>query len=112
MPIDKTFRETWKKSGQHKGHSVWEIDDSIIHGDVAGVDFSLCYGCGKCISACPTNVFELHTDENDRLVVDPINDADCILCLVCELVCPVDAISVRREGGSDETLKSLLRGSD
>ena len=115
VPIDKTFRNTWRKIGQHEGHSVWqsETDDSSrIHGDIVGVDFLLCYGCEKCITACPTNVFVTFTNDKNRLVVDPLNDSDCILCLVCEIVCPVEAISIEREGGSQDTLESLLQGSE
>jgi NAD-dependent dihydropyrimidine dehydrogenase PreA subunit len=49
-------------------------------------------------------------DEAGRQVVDPVKENDCILCLVCEIVCPVEAISIEREGGSDDTLDSLLEG--
>ncbi len=114
MPIDKTFRDTWTRIGQHDGHSIWQSDkdeSSRIHGNIVGVDFLLCYGCEKCITACPTNVFVTFTDERKRPVVDPLNDADCILCLVCEIVCPVEAISIEREGGSVDTLESLLQSS-
>ena len=115
MPIDKTFRDTWTRIGQHDGHSIWQSDkdeSSRIHGNIVGVDFLLCYGCEKCITACPTNVFVTFTDERKRPVVDPQNDADCILCLVCEIVCPVEAISIEREGGSEDTLESLLQRSE
>ena len=115
MPIDKTFRDTWTRIGQHDGHSIWQSDkdeSSRIHGNIVGVDFLLCYGCEKCITACPTHVFVTFTDERKRPVVDPLNDSDCILCLVCELVCPVEAISIEREGGSEDTLKSLLQSSE
>ncbi|MGY5858841.1 MAG: 4Fe-4S binding protein [Candidatus Thorarchaeota archaeon] len=115
MPIDKTFRDTWRKIGQHEGHHVWQFKDdesSKIHGCIVGVDFSLCYGCEKCITACPTNVFEIMTDERNKPVVDPLNESDCIFCLVCEIVCPVDAISIDQKAGSEETLKSLLQNPE
>jgi len=83
----------------------------MIHGDIVGVDHSLCYGCEKCIIACPVNVFDTFTDRRNRPVVDPVNDSDCILCLACEIVCPVEAICIERSGGSDDTLESLLRSS-
>ena len=57
------------------------------------------------------NVFDTFTDEMNRSVVDPVNDSDCILCLACEIVCPVDAINIERSGGSEDTLESLLRSS-
>ncbi|MHA2361455.1 MAG: 4Fe-4S binding protein [Candidatus Thorarchaeota archaeon] len=43
--------------------------------------------------------------------MDPSQEDACILCLVCELVCPTDAISIEREGGSQDTLDALLRGA-
>jgi NAD-dependent dihydropyrimidine dehydrogenase PreA subunit len=49
-------------------------------------------------------------DESGRQVVDPVKEDDCILCLVCEIVCPVEAIAIERKGGSDDTLDSLLEG--
>ncbi len=114
VPIDKTFRDTWRKIGQHEGHPVWQSntnESSMIHGHIVGVDFLLCYGCEKCITACPTKVFVPFTDESEMSVVDPLNESDCILCLVCEIVCPVEAISIKREGGSEDTLSSLLQSS-
>jgi len=114
VPIDRTFRDTWRVVRDHHGHPVWHsqrYESTEIHGLLVGVDFSLCYGCEKCIHACPTNVFELMEDESGRLVVDPMREDDCILCLVCEIVCPVEAISIEREGGSDDTLDSLLEGT-
>lgn len=114
MPIDKTFRATWSVVDHHEGHPVWVLggDDSTeIHGSVVGVDMSLCYWCQKCILACPTNVFSAWTDAKGRLVADPKNESDCILCLICEIVCPVEAISIKREGGSEDTLTSLLQGN-
>ena len=109
MPIDKTFRDTWRKIGQHEGHPVWQSVEALsseIHGMIVGVDMTLCFGCEKCITACPTNVF---THWEDRKTVDPVRESDCIFCLVCEIVCPVDAISIKREGGSSDTLKALLQ---
>ena len=114
MPIDKTFRDTWKKIGQHEGHHVWQSDNdesSMIHGNIVGVDFFLCYGCEKCITACPTNVFVTFTDEREQSIVDPVNESDCILCLVCEIVCPIEAISIKSESGSEDTMNALLQGS-
>lgn len=113
VPIDRTFRNTWRIVSNHEGHPVWTspVDTEVeIHGRVVGVDFSLCYGCAKCIDACPTRVFDHMYHESGRHVVDPVREDDCILCLVCEIVCPVEAISIEREGGSEDTLDSLLEG--
>ena len=110
MPINKNFRTTWTKVGEHEGHSVRKSSEGStteIHGDTAGVDFSLCFGCEKCVTVCPTQVFAPFMLDDHHRVVDPINDDRCIRCLAC----PVEAISIEREGGSDDTLKSLLEGS-
>ncbi len=85
---------------------------SNVHGHIVRVDWSLCYGCEKCITACPTDVFNIVTDRAGRVVVDPIRESDCILCLVCEIVCPVKAIDIEQKEGSEDTLQSLLEGSD
>jgi NAD-dependent dihydropyrimidine dehydrogenase PreA subunit len=76
------------------------------------VDWSLCYGCEKCIIACPTDVFANTMDINGKPVVQPIRESRCILCLVCEIVCPVKAISIELEGGSEDTLQALLQGTE
>jgi NAD-dependent dihydropyrimidine dehydrogenase PreA subunit len=114
VPIDKNFRATWIKVGEHEGHPVRvssENEKSEIHGEIVGVDLSLCYGCEKCVTVCPTQVFAPLMINGARRVVDPIHDVKCIRCLACELICPVEAISIEREGGSEDTLKSLLEGS-
>ena len=114
MPIDKSFRATWTKVGEHEGHPVRVSSDGTkreIHGEIVGVDLSLCYGCEKCVTVCPTQVFVPMMMHDTHRVVDPIRDSNCIRCLACELICPVEAISVEREGGSEDTLKSLLEGS-
>ena len=113
MPIDRNFRETWVKISEHEGHPVWQSPkekELEIHGEIVGVDCTLCFGCQKCITVCPTHVLvPWITDRNSR-IVDPLNDSDCIRCLACEIVCPVEAICIAREGGSEDTLKSLLEG--
>jgi NAD-dependent dihydropyrimidine dehydrogenase PreA subunit len=52
------------------------------------------------------------TDATEKPVVEPVREADCILCLVCEIVCPVQAIIIERKGGSEDTLQSLLQGNE
>jgi len=85
---------------------------SSVHGHIVQVDWSLCYGCEKCIAACPTDVFNIVTEREGGVVVDPIRESDCILCLVCEIICPVKAINIKQEEGSEDTLQSLLQGID
>ena len=112
MPIDKDYRNKLRISGSHLGHSVWTPKvgrGHTIHGTLVGVDGESCNGCQKCLSACPVAVLVPWTDASGKRIVDPANETDCMACLLCEIICPVDAISVQRNPGSKETLESLLR---
>jgi NAD-dependent dihydropyrimidine dehydrogenase PreA subunit len=48
-----------------------------------------CDGCRTCVDQCPTNVFEI---SQGKCVV--INQADCMVCRLCETVCPQAGITV------------------
>ncbi|TXT53854.1 MAG: Zinc-containing ferredoxin-2 [Candidatus Thorarchaeota archaeon] len=113
MPIDKTFRDHWKRSGNHVGHPIWTSPDGleIIHGMIVGVHLQSCTGCMKCIPACPTKVFSVWLSSAGERLADPVREDQCILCLVCEVVCPTNAIHIKRSSGSNDTLDSLLRGA-
>lgn len=111
VPIDPEFRNKLKVSGSHDGHLVWIPRTDIastVHGTIVGVHIESCVGCLKCISACPVAVFVPWTDNLGRTVVDPARETECMNCLLCEIVCPTDAISIQRDPGSTETLDSLL----
>ena len=112
MPIDKLYRTNWKVSSVKRGLQVWTSDvaEGTIYGTRVGVHSSSCIGCMKCIEACPIDVFR-RAEENEGIIAIPEEERYCILCNACELVCPTDAISVVREGGSQDTLDSLLRGA-
>lgn len=47
-----------------------------------------CNGCGLCIDACVCNALVL---VDDRITVT--ENTECGWCLVCEIVCPTDAIA-------------------
>jgi len=49
-----------------------------------------CTNCAKCVKYCPMNI--LYMDEQRRLKTQ--NEASCIECLSCEIVCPYDAITI------------------
>lgn len=48
-----------------------------------------CIGCGLCVKACPTHVFDM----NGSLPVIARKE-DCQTCFMCEAYCPVDALYV------------------
>jgi NAD-dependent dihydropyrimidine dehydrogenase PreA subunit len=113
VPIDRDYRKKLRVSGSHSGHSVWTSKTGNItrvHGTLVGVDAESCSGCQKCVSACPVAVLVPWTESSGKQIVDPVNEAECLGCLLCEVVCPEDAISIQRSPGSTETLESLLRG--
>ena len=115
MPIDPEFKKTRALSGTERGVKVWgPVQAPIklgIHGSLVAVDLDLCFGCMKCVDVCTVNVFErLQTPNHpvSEIKVDPIREADCFVCLVCEIVCPVDAILINRGKPTGDTLQALL----
>jgi len=60
--------------------------------------FDLCKGCGLCIEKCPTQV--ISWSENLGFMGTPAvkpRMEGCIVCGMCELVCPEPAISIIRK---------------
>ncbi|MCW4016546.1 MAG: 4Fe-4S binding protein [Candidatus Bathyarchaeota archaeon] len=55
------------------------------------IDYSCCTGCRKCVEACDYGVIEWFEDQ--PIVTNPIN---CSACSKCKLICPVEAISVKK----------------
>ena len=49
-----------------------------------------CIGCDKCITVCPTNVFDRGPDGIPIIS----RHSDCQTCFQCEANCPVDALFV------------------
>ncbi|MBW9220898.1 4Fe-4S binding protein [Methanothermococcus sp. SCGC AD-155-M21] len=56
------------------------------------IDYDKCKGpdCAECVNTCPMEVFEI---EDAKVVV--ANEEVCTFCMVCEDVCPEDAIEVK-----------------
>lgn len=52
-----------------------------------------CIGCGECVKTCPTDVIRLN-DEGKAEIMYP---ADCQICHLCRMYCPVDAITITPE---------------
>ncbi len=115
MPINENFRNEYKKIGNHLGHSIWKSNKKIdilgIHGTKVAIDLDICNGCMKCLKKCSVNVFTEFKTPNDpisKLKADPIRENDCFECLICELICPVQAINILKEDSGSDTLDSLL----
>jgi len=101
MGIDQNFMNSKQVAGDHGNHkirgTVHEPKALGIHGTAVAVDFDICNADGACIDACPVNVFEwLQTPghpASDKKA-DPTREPDCIFCMACESVCPVEAIKI------------------
>jgi len=97
MPIDPDFKDKMQKVEEHQGHPVWKPADKPealgVHGEKVCVDWDSCEGCGDCIEACPSGVFELIDTEAGKKS-DPVNEDQCIACLACETICPTTSIKV------------------
>ncbi len=85
-----------KVFGPRKGNEVLGI-----WGEFVSVDFDVCIGDGACIDACPVKVYEwadfpgnLSSEKKPLMAREP----DCIFCLACENVCPVQAIKISKKG--------------
>jgi NAD-dependent dihydropyrimidine dehydrogenase PreA subunit len=51
-----------------------------------------CTGCGICVKKCPTEVLELKDNRSSMKDIDA-----CMVCRLCEVVCPEKGISVIEE---------------
>lgn len=83
-------------------------------------DYSKCEGVGECVEQCPVEILELSENENwckpiddkveNQEAVDEFHDQveekgsadvtienempECVACMVCQEICPQDAITV------------------
>jgi len=64
-----------------------------------------CIGCGKCVTICPLNVFEI---KDKKAVV--INEKDCIHCNLCQKQCQERAILINHS--YKEAIQIAKRHSD
>jgi 2-oxoglutarate ferredoxin oxidoreductase subunit delta len=63
------------------------------------IDEKLCKGCYFCIEECPKNVLgkTIELSPKGYLIATVERPEDCIICRICERVCPDFAISVHGE---------------
>ena len=101
MPIDSEFQKKLKPTGEHNGHSIWgDTSPPVklgIHGTMVAVDHDTCNSDEICVSVCPVNVFEMIDSPGHPTSAkksDPVRENDCILCMACEVQCPVQAIKI------------------
>lgn len=110
MPIDRRFQKDWQEQTTHDGHKVWTCPSARlgIHGTRVAVDMDICTGCMKCLAVCPVAVFVRWEPELGKVKADPVKESDCLECLICEIICPVEAILITRSATIHDTLKALL----
>jgi len=68
-----------------------------IHGTHVAVDYDICLADGACLENCPVDVFTWvetpdHPESDKK--VEPTREDQCIDCMLCVDICPVDAIDV------------------
>jgi formate hydrogenlyase subunit 6/NADH:ubiquinone oxidoreductase subunit I len=55
---------------------------------IFSISWNACIKCGVCVAVCPQDI--LFTSDFDTIAVNtPCN----IACMVCEVICPVEAIT-------------------
>ena len=55
------------------------------------IDQDLCTGCGICVDSCSVDVIRMDEVSQKAVIRYP---QDCMLCEICSLDCPVEAITV------------------
>ncbi len=55
------------------------------------INYELCNGCGICVNSCPMDVIRMDAKSQKAIAKYP---EDCMLCIMCELDCPQEAIYV------------------
>ena len=101
MAIDQQFHENREQVGEENGVAVWgpvdEPETLGIRGTHVAVDYDICLADGACLEDCPVDVFTWvdtpgHPESEKK--AEPTKEAQCIDCMLCVDVCPVDAIDV------------------
>ena len=64
------------------------------------VDRTCCKGCNICLSVCPKRIFVSGKKRNTygTTMPDLSGAENCIVCRMCERMCPDGAIDVKEEG--------------
>jgi dihydropyrimidine dehydrogenase (NAD+) subunit PreA len=65
-------------------------DLDLNHETVAKIDPETCIGCYKCMVACHDGAHQCIFPARDDSRVPIVNEAECVGCNLCEIVCPVE----------------------
>ena len=101
MGIDPNFDRSREQVGEEHGVAVWGPVDPPetlgIHGSHVAVDYDICVADGACLENCPVDVFtwvDTPGHPASERKVEPTREDQCIDCMLCVDICPVDAIDV------------------
>ena len=61
---------------------------------IKAINEELCTGCGICVEDCPMDVIRMDEAKGKACIHYP---GDCMVCYLCEMGCPEDAIEVSPE---------------
>lgn len=84
--LEESANRNWKQMTQENNRGTWTVFPD------------LCKGCGLCIEKCPTQV--IYWSEELGFMGTPAVKTrieGCIVCGLCETVCPEPAIRVERK---------------
>jgi 2-oxoglutarate ferredoxin oxidoreductase subunit delta len=71
------------------------------------IDEKLCKGCYFCVELCPKKVLGKSSVLSPKgyIIAEVERPEDCIVCRLCERICPDFAISVNETGDNSEKKK-------
>lgn len=86
------------RSNGHKDR-IWEVNTYENPKGKWNIYPGLCKGCGLCIEKCPVRVIEW-SKELGFMGIPTVNPRieGCIVCGICQTVCPDAAIYIERKG--------------
>ncbi|MHC4859583.1 MAG: 4Fe-4S dicluster domain-containing protein [Planctomycetota bacterium] len=66
-----------------------------------------CKGCAYCVEYCPEDVLQLSHEFNKKGYHPPetVEGKDCVMCQLCELLCPDFAIFITEKEGATPEVK-------
>lgn len=79
-----------------------------VVGNIVALNTTSCIKCGKCVEACPLNVFESREGDTAKQII-PVREMNCIMCENCEKTCPTNSIFINESFHNG--LRILVRGS-